>query len=115
MSNLTTGRTGEQPLLRARWPILALLLVAASAVALRLIAPPMDLPSYLRDPLWTFVQPGTTVWWLTWGGPFRTGPTSAAGLAFTAIANGVLWLMFLWIGTVIVRIVRCIGRALHGV
>jgi hypothetical protein len=96
---------------RVWWSFLAVLLPAASAIALWLIAPPENLQSSLRDPLWRFVQPGTAVWWLAWGGPFRTGPTSASGLVFTAIANGALWLMFLWLAVAIVRILRRISGA----
>lgn len=59
-----------------------------------------------RAPLSSFVQPGVTVWWLALGGPFRNAPVSAAGIAFAAVANAVAWLIVLWLGLAVIRLVR---------
>ncbi len=39
-----------------------------------------------------FAQPGTAIWWFALGGAFTTGPSSAAGICFAAVANSALWL-----------------------
>jgi hypothetical protein len=94
-----------------RWSALALILAATSAVALTLIGLPELLPSYLREPLWTYVQPGTAAWWFAWGGPFRSGPTSVGGMAFAALANAGSWSALIWLGVAIVRIARRLGKS----
>ena len=71
-------------------------LVVVSAVSLALLSSGGVIPSMARNPLSDFVQPGVTVWWLVLGGPFRVAPSSASGIAFAAVANGVLWLAAIW-------------------
>jgi hypothetical protein len=63
-------------------------------------------PVTVRNPLYNFVQPGVTVWWLVLGGPFRSFPHSPVGIAFTAATNAALWLLVLWFVVAIVRAVR---------
>jgi len=94
-----------------RWAILAAALVVLSAVALTVIASTAAVPSVLRDPLWSFAQPGTTVWWLTLGGPFRTGPSAPAEIAFASIANAASWLVVAWMLRAATRWVRRSIRA----
>lgn len=92
----------------ARWWWLfgVLVLATASVAALALIASGETIPSTVRDPLLTFVQPGVAVWWFVLGGPFRTVPFSAAGISFAAGANAALWSTVLWCGVAIVRAAR---------
>jgi hypothetical protein len=59
-----------------------------------------------RNPLSRFVEPGVAVWWLVLGGPFRSAPASAVGIAVAAAANAALWGLVLWLGVVVVRAVR---------
>jgi hypothetical protein len=92
--------------IRLWWAILATVLVLLSVQALTVIASTAPVPFGLRDSLWDFAQPGTTVWWFTFGGPFRTGPSSPAGIAFAAVANSALWLCLAGIFFVIFRLVR---------
>ncbi len=68
-------------------------LALASGAAMLVMAQSTGLPSLLRDPLEHFVAPGTAVWWLVLGGPFRVSPSTAGGIAFAAAANGSLWLL----------------------
>jgi hypothetical protein len=90
-----------------RWWLLATTLLAiASVAALALLASAEIIPSVVRDPLLGFVHPGTTVWWLVLGGPFRSAPSSPTGIAFAATANTALWLLVLWLAVVIGRAIR---------
>jgi hypothetical protein len=77
------------------WLLLALTLVV-SAATLACLDSAQAIPSLVRTPLSYFVQPGVTVWWLVLGGPFRTVPYSATGIAFAAAANALFWLLALW-------------------
>ena len=77
-----------------------------SAGALTLLASSDVMPSVARDPLSDFVQPGAAVWWLVLGGPFRSAPHSATGIAFAAIANALLWLLEIWFAVAIVSALR---------
>ena len=77
--------------------LVAVALAVASAAGLALISSGGVLPSVVRNPLSDFVQPGVTVWWFVLGGPFRVAPSSAAGIAFAAVANAVLWLVAIWV------------------
>lgn len=81
-------------------------LAVASAVALTWLGSAEVIPSLVRDPLSRFVEPGVAVWWLVLGGPFRSAPSSPAGVAFAAAANAALWLTVVWFAVVIVRAVR---------
>jgi hypothetical protein len=60
---------------------------------------------------WSIAQriaaPGTTIWWLTLGGPFRTVPTTAGGIAFAGLANAASWL-------VAARLIVALFRAFAG-
>ena len=90
-----------------RWWLLATTLLAiASVAALAFLASAEIIPSVVRDPLLGFVHPGTTVWWLVLGGPFRSSPSSPTGIAFAATTNTALWLLVLWLAVVIGRAIR---------
>src|SRR5882672_12350088 len=80
-----------------RWLIAAAVLAIVSAVALTLLTSGEVVPSAVRDPFFNFVQPGVTVWWFVLGGPFRSAPTSPAGIAFAAATNAALWLLVWWL------------------
>jgi hypothetical protein len=43
------------------------------------------------------------------GGPFRSAPSSSAGIAFAAVANAALWLLVLLF---VVAVVRAVSRML---
>ena len=96
-----------RPVTRPWWLLLAAVLVIASAASLALLTSGEVIPSAVRDPLYDFVQPGVTVWWFVLGGPFRSAPSSATGIAFAATANSALWFLVLWCA---VAIVRALGR-----
>ena len=97
----------RRPFLPRSWTLItASVLAVASAGALLLFASTAVIPSVIRNPLFDFVQPGVTVWWLVLGGPFRSTPSSPAGLAFAAAANAAFWLLALWLVVVAVRLVR---------
>jgi hypothetical protein len=81
-------------------------LVIASATALALLGSGAAMPSAFRSPLSRFVEPGVAVWWLVLGGPFRSAPASAAGIAVAAAANAALWLLALWLVVVAARAAR---------
>ena len=91
---------------RWRWVIAAAVLAIASAAALALLASGKVIPSVARNPFLDFVQPGVTIWWFVLGGPFRSAPSSPAGIAFAAVTNAALWLLVLWLVVAIVRAVR---------
>jgi hypothetical protein len=92
--------------MRRWWFLAATLLAIASVAALALLASAEVIPSVVRDPLLGFVHPGTTVWWLVLGGPFRSVPSSPAGIAFAATTNTALWLLVPWLAMVIGRAIR---------
>src|SRR4029453_1763012 len=94
--------------LRTRWwwLLVVSVLAIASAAALALLASGSVIPSVVRDPLFAFVQPGVTVWWIVFGVLFQTAPSSASGIAFAAVANAAVWSLVLWCGMAIVRTVR---------
>ena len=94
------------PVARWWWLFGVVVLAIASGAALALVTSGEAIPSVVRDPLFTFVQPGVTVWWFVLGGPFRTVPFSAAGIVFAAGANAALWSLVLWFGVAIVRAAR---------
>jgi len=71
-----------------------------------LLASGVGMPSAIRNPLADFVQPGIAVWWLVFGGPFRTIPYSAWGIAFAAAINAGSWWLVLWIAALIVRAIQ---------
>ena len=91
---------------RRRWFLAAALLAIASGAVLALLASSVVIASLIRGPLSDFVQPGIAIWWLTLGGPFRTIPYSASGIAFAAAANAAFWMLVLWFGAVIVRAIQ---------
>ena len=88
------------------WLLAAAMLATASAAILALLASGVSIPSLVRNPLSDFVQPGISIWWLVLGGPFRTIPYSAWGIAFAAAANAASWLLALWIAVVFVRVIQ---------
>ena len=92
---------------RPWWLFATAVLAIASAAALAVLASGEVIPSAVRNPLFDFVQPGVSVWWLVLGGPFRSAPTAPAGIAFAAVANALLWLLMLWL---VVSVVRAVHR-----
>jgi hypothetical protein len=92
--------------MRLWWLLAATLLAIASGAALAFLGSGEVIPSVVRDPLLGFVHPGTTMWWLVLGGPFRSAPSSLAGIAFAGAANAALWLLVLWLVVAIGRAVR---------
>ena len=89
-----------------RWLFAAAALASASALALTWLVSAEVIPSVIRNPLSRFMEPGVAVWWLVLGGPFRSAPSSASGVAFAAATNAALWLSVLWFAVAIVRAVR---------
>jgi len=81
-------------------------LLVTSTSGLIILTSGETIPSSIRDPLFTFVQPGVSVWWLVLGGPFRTNPSSPTGIAFAAMANTGWWILVLWLIVAIVRRLR---------
>ena len=94
---------------RRWWCLSAVVLAITSATALTALGSITVMPSVFRNPLSEFVEPGVAVWWLVLGGPFRSIPASASGIAFAAAANAALWLVALWLAVVTVR---TLGRML---
>jgi len=92
--------------MRRWWLAASVLLVVASAAALALLGSSPVMPSVFRNPMSRFVEPGVAVWWLVLGGPFRSAPASASGIAFAAAANAALWLVALWLVALGVRAIR---------
>jgi len=91
---------------RQWWLLAAAVLAITSTAALVMLASVEVIPSVVRDPLLEFVQPGVTVWWFVLGGPFRSAPSSPAGIAFAAATNTALWLLLLWLIVAVARAVR---------
>jgi hypothetical protein len=58
-----------------------------------------------QESAFRFCTVGVTVWWFVLGGPFRSAPSSPAGIAFAA-ANAALWLLVLLFVVAVVRAVR---------
>jgi len=81
-------------------------LLVSSTSSLIVLTSGETIPSSIRDPLFTFVQPGVSVWWLVLAGPFRTNPSSPAGIAVAALANTGGWILALWLIVAIVRRLR---------
>jgi hypothetical protein len=102
-----------RPITRRHLLFSAAALLFASTSALALLASGEVMPSIARDPLSDFVQPGVTVWWLVLGGPFRTGPSSAGGIVFAALANTAFWLVCLWVVAALFALVRRDDRGRH--
>jgi hypothetical protein len=94
------------PVTRWRWLAAGGVLVVAGAAALALLGSAPVMPSAFTNPLSRFLEPGVAVWWLVLGGPFRSAPASAAGIAFAAAANAALWLLALWLVVVAARAAR---------
>lgn len=88
------------------WFLAAVVLATASAAGLALLASGVSMPSLVRNPLADFVQPGVAIWWLVLGGPFRTIPYSAWGIAFATLTNAAIWLLLLWLGAGFVRVIQ---------
>jgi hypothetical protein len=80
------------------------LLLAASAASYAWLLWPDAAPSWLRNPIAGFVEPGTTLWWLTLGGPLQTGPRTLGGIAWAAIANTAVWVAVVALARMIVRL-----------
>ena len=86
--------------------LIAVGLTLVGGMALALFNSGVVVPSLIRDPLSIFVQPGVSIWWLVFGGPFRNLPDSAAGIVFAAVANAALWSLALWVMVVAGRALR---------
>jgi hypothetical protein len=57
----------------------------------------------LRPVAVDFAYPGTTIWWLTLGGPFQVAPRSLSGGSTAAIANAAFWLGIAKLGALTIR------------
>ena len=86
--------------------VAAMILLAASVAAYGWLRARAYGPSWLRGLVEDFVGPGTTVWWLTLGGPFQTGPQSFGGTAWAAAANTLVW----WL---VAALLASIARIIH--
>ena len=66
-------------------------------------------PAWLGSPLQAIAKPvafpGTTIWWFTLGGPFRTVPTTLGGGLFGALANTAFWVVVTKLLVVTIRAV----------
>jgi hypothetical protein len=49
-------------------------------------------PSWLRNPIAGFLEPGATVWWFALGGQFQAAPRTLGGILCASIANTAVWL-----------------------
>jgi hypothetical protein len=96
---------------RRWWLVAVVVLAIASASALALLGSATVMPSAFRNPLSRFVEPGVAVWWLVLGGPFRSVPSSASGIALAAAANAALWSLVLWFVVAVVRAVRHLTKS----
>ena len=88
-----------------RWYIAATVVLSISAFAVLAQVDVAQRGSPLEVAAGSFAWPGTTIWWLTLGGPFQTFPESHAGQAFAALANTASWLLLGWVVRVTVRAV----------
>ena len=94
------------PVERRSWFLAAAVLAIASAAVLTALDSAETIPSVIRDPLSDFVEPGVSVWWFVLGGPFRSAPSSPAGIALAAAANSALWLLMVLFVVAVVRVIR---------
>ncbi|MGH7488834.1 MAG: hypothetical protein ACREMY_25015, partial [bacterium] len=83
---------------------------AASAGGLLFIGTGEIIPSAVRNPIASFVDPGVSLWWFVLGGPFQSSPRSGGGIAFAAIANAILWLLPLWLLVAVIRRLRRVSK-----
>ena len=97
-SNMRDGR-------HLGWLVAAGAVLLASALAVWIQTDMSFLSSSLRPVATDFAYPGTTIWWLTLGGPFRAAPTSLDGCAVAVIANAACWLGVVKLGAVTIRFV----------
>lgn len=72
------------------WAILAVV----SAAILGVLSPDKLMPVH-GDSFSIFLRPGLILWWLFLAEPLSYAPSSLGEMAFTAIANGTLWLLAL--------------------
>jgi hypothetical protein len=98
------GNDAVTAMLVARVSFAIALLLAASAASYGWLLRSDAAPSWLRNPIAGFVEPGATAWWLTLGGPFQTGPRTLGGIAWAAIANTAIWVAVVALARLIVRI-----------
>lgn len=49
-------------------------------------------PSWLRNPIAGFVEPGATLWWFALGGPFQAEPRTLDGILCASIGNAAVWI-----------------------
>ena len=94
------------PIKRRSWLLAAAMLAIVSAAALTALDSAETIPSFIRNPLSDFVEPGVTVWWFVLGGPFRSAPSSPTGIAFAAAANAALWLLVVLFVVAVVGVIR---------
>lgn len=81
-------------MLRARWLIVAIGLLAASVAAacVRAYRYPAFVPRIVAHTLDQFIEPGLALWWLTLGGAFQSFPANWTGYCVTVLGNTMLWL-----------------------
>jgi len=68
-----------------------LLLLSILAVAVRVAGYPTSVPRVLAIFLDSFIEPGSTLWWLTIGGAFEGFPHSPFGYAIAIVGNTAFW------------------------
>jgi len=91
--------------------IAVVLLLVASAASYLWLLTSTAAPSWLRNPIAGFVEPGTTLWWFTAGRPFQTGPRSPAGIALASAANAAFWVAVVALAQLMVKVTgRRTGR-----
>jgi hypothetical protein len=96
-----TPRSGK------RWLWLtALAILAATAASYWGLRADAISPFWLRVLAEDFVGPGTTVWWLTLGGPYQVNPESPGHVAWAIAANTIFWLLVAALLRAIIRLVR---------
>lgn len=100
-----------RPGTRLFWSISTAVLALVSAVGLVFQNWLEGMPWLVSRLIFGFVQPGTSIWWLVLGGPFRTGPSSPGGIAFAVVTNAVFWLLVLWLAVAAGRALRHIFTA----
>jgi|SRR5579864_4802229 hypothetical protein len=75
-----------------RFLLAVALLFAVSFAAYAWLLVSGTAPSWLRNPIAGFVEPGATLWWFALGGPFRAEPRTLGGLLCASIGNTAVWI-----------------------
>jgi len=90
-----------------RFLLAVVLLFVVSVAAYAWLLASGGSPSWLRNPIAGFVEPGATVWWFTFGGPLQAGPRTFGGILGASIANTAVWVA-------VVALARLMARFLGG-